>query len=114
MNMAKGDGRTVCAWRIGMMPGLTAATASRKAASPKELRNGSPIVASSRDAGARASASSASSLIDDVIAAVDVERFARNEPRSVMRQEGGGETNIVDADQAASRRLAFCLFEQRV
>ena len=43
------------------------------------------------------------SLVDDVIAAVDIERFAGDQPRRVVRQEGGGDADVVDADQARAR-----------
>src|SRR5215510_4856961 len=44
-------------------------------------------------------------LIHDVIAAIDVKRFARHEPCCIVRQKGGGDANIIDADQATCRRL---------
>ena len=49
-----------------------------------------------------------------MVAAVDVKRFARNEARCVVREEGGGDANIVDAHEAARRRLGFRLVEQLV
>lgn len=51
------------------------------------------------------------SLVDDVIATVDVKRFAGNEPRRIMCKEGRGHTHIVDAHQTACRSLCFGLVE---
>ena len=45
------------------------------------------------------------SLIDDVIAAVDIEGLAGDQPRRVVGQKGGRKPDIVDADQAACRGL---------
>jgi hypothetical protein len=47
-----------------------------------------------------------------VVAAVDVERFAGDEARRVVRQEGGGDADIVDADEPAGGRLSPRLVEQ--
>jgi hypothetical protein len=49
-----------------------------------------------------------------VVAAVDVERLAGDETRSVVCQEGGGDADILDADEAARGRLRFRLVEQGV
>ena len=48
------------------------------------------------------------SLVDDVIAAVDIERFARDEARGVVSEESGGDADIVDADKTL-RAGAFVL-----
>ena len=53
-------------------------------------------------------------LIDDVITAVDVKCFTRDEARRIMGKKGRRNTYIVDADEALGRRLFFCLFEQRI
>jgi hypothetical protein len=53
-------------------------------------------------------------LIDDTVAVVDVQRFAGDEPGGVVRQEGGSDAHVVDADQAARRRLGFRLVQQCV
>ena len=44
-------------------------------------------------------------LIDDVIAAIDVKRLARDEAGRVVREKGRGNANVVDADEAARRRF---------
>src|SRR5262245_29512243 len=58
--------------------------------------------------------STETALVDDVVAAVDVKGFPGDETGGVMRQEGGGNADVVDADQAAGGRLGFRLVEQRV
>src|SRR5262245_48978892 len=50
-------------------------------------------------------------LVDDVVPPVDIERFAGDEAGGIVRQEGGGDADVVDADQAAGRRLRLCLVE---
>src|SRR4051794_39259523 len=46
-------------------------------------------------------------LVHDVVTAVYIQGLARNQPRRVMSQEGGRNSNVLDADEAARRR--FCL-----
>src|SRR4051812_47504230 len=53
-------------------------------------------------------------LVDDVISSVYVEGFAGYETRRVVRQKRGGCADIVNRDEAACRRLRFCLVEQGV
>ena len=53
-------------------------------------------------------------LVDNVVAAVDVKRLAGDEPGRVVGQEGGGDTHVVDAHQAPCGSLGFCLVEQGV
>src|SRR6187397_1695843 len=53
-------------------------------------------------------------LVDDVIAAVDVEGLAGDQTGRVMRQEGRRGADIVDADETAGRRFRLRLVEQRV
>src|SRR5437899_9492508 len=53
-------------------------------------------------------------LVDDVVAAVDVQRFAGNEPSGVVRKERRGNANVVDADKAAGRGLFLRLVEQLI
>jgi hypothetical protein len=43
--------------------------------------------------------------VDDVIAAIDVERLAGDQLGGVERQEGDGEPDVIDRDEAARRRL---------
>ena len=52
------------------------------------------------------------SLIDDMIATIDIKRFARDEPRCVVSKKGGGNAHVVDTDKTACRRLRFRLVEQ--
>src|SRR5262245_43230930 len=53
-------------------------------------------------------------LVHNVIAAVDVKRFASNEPSGVVRKECRGNADIIDADKAPGRGLFLRLFEQLV
>src|SRR5262249_24634768 len=41
--------------------------------------------------------------VDDVVAAVDIERLSGDQLGRVVREEGGGDADVVDADQAAGR-----------
>ncbi len=50
-------------------------------------------------------------LIDDVVAAVNVKRFAGDQTRRIVREEGSRDSDIVDADKAPGRRLRFGLVE---
>jgi hypothetical protein len=43
--------------------------------------------------------------IHDVVTAVDIERFARNQTSRIMSEKGGRGTDIIDADQTLGRRL---------
>ena len=51
-------------------------------------------------------------LVDDVVATVDVKRLASDEALRIVREERGGDADIVDPDQAAGRSLRFRLVEQ--
>ena len=42
-------------------------------------------------------------LVDDVVAIVDVKRLASDEARRIVREERGGDADIVDPDQAAGQ-----------
>ena len=53
-------------------------------------------------------------LVDNMIAPVDIQRFPGDEAGRVVRQEGGSRADILDADQAARRRLRPRLLEQFV
>src|SRR5947207_14544785 len=53
-------------------------------------------------------------LVDDVIAAVDIECFAGDQPRRVVRKEGGCYANIVNAHETARGSLGFRLVEQLI
>src|SRR5262249_19846808 len=53
-------------------------------------------------------------LVHDVVATVNVKRLAGDEAGCVVREEGGGNAHVLDADEAARRRLCFCLVEQRI
>src|ERR1700756_3877316 len=53
-------------------------------------------------------------LVDNVVAAVDVKCLASDEAGCVVRQESGGDADIVDADQAAGRSLRLRFVEQLV
>src|SRR5262249_61290869 len=53
-------------------------------------------------------------LIHDMVAAVDVKRFAGDEAGGVVREEGGGDAHVLDADEAARRRLRLRLVDQRL
>src|SRR3974377_235319 len=65
------------------------------------------------DAGSDAPAASAHrTSVDDVIAAIDINRVAGDETRRVVREEGGGGADVVDTDEAAGRRLGFRFVEQ--
>jgi hypothetical protein len=63
----------------------------------KSLRLSAPIV----EAG----------LVDDVVAAVDVERFAGDQACGIVGQERGGRPDIVDRDEASRRRFRLRLFQ---
>ena len=52
--------------------------------------------------------------VDDVIAAVDIERLAGDQFGPVHRQEGHGDADILDRDEAAGRRLGLGLGDQFV
>src|SRR5262249_16137932 len=52
--------------------------------------------------------------IDDVIAAVDVERLARDQPRPVHAQEGNRDPHIIDGDEAAAWRLRLRFLQEFV
>ena len=47
-----------------------------------------------------------------MVAAVNVKRFAGDEAGCIVREEGGSDAHVLDADEAARRRLRFCLIEQ--
>ena len=51
-------------------------------------------------------------LIDDVVTAVDIERLAGDELRRVMREERGGDTHVVDADETAGGCLGLGFVEK--
>src|SRR5215469_14354345 len=53
-------------------------------------------------------------LVDNMIPAVDVQRFAGDEARGVVRQERSGDADVLDAHQAARRRLRPRLVEQGI
>ena len=53
-------------------------------------------------------------LVDDVIAAVDVERLSGDQPGRVVSQEGSRGANVFDADQTARRSLCPRLVQQRI
>ena len=53
-------------------------------------------------------------LIDDVIAAVHIQGFAGNQARGIMREEGGGDPDVIDRNEVAARRFATGLVEQLV
>ena len=44
-------------------------------------------------------------LVDDVIPAVDIKRFACDQLGAVHREECDGHTDVIDGDEAAGRRL---------
>ena len=46
-------------------------------------------------------------LIDDVVAAVDIERLARDQAGGVVSEESGGHADILDADKTAGRGLCL-------
>jgi hypothetical protein len=50
-------------------------------------------------------------LINNVIAAVDVKRLARDQPSGVVSEERGGNAHVVDADEAPRRRFRLCLVQ---
>src|SRR5262245_28504569 len=53
-------------------------------------------------------------LIHNMVAAVDVKRFPGDEAGGVVGEEAGGDAHVLDADEAARRRLRFRLVEQRI
>ena len=55
-----------------------------------------------------------STLVNDMVAAIDVKRLARDEPRCVVCKKGRGDPHVVDADEAAGRRLRLRLIEQHI
>jgi len=52
-------------------------------------------------------------LIDDVIASVDVKRFAGDKARRVVRQEGRCDADILDADEAAREAFRTPIYKNR-
>jgi hypothetical protein len=50
---------------------------------------------------------SPATLVDDVVPTIDVKRLARNEAGGVMREEGGGDAQVVDADETSRWRLCL-------
>src|SRR6187397_3128205 len=52
--------------------------------------------------------------VDDVVAAVDVQHAAGDQLGAVERQERGGVADVVDADEAARRRLGLRLVHELV
>jgi hypothetical protein len=46
-----------------------------------------------------------SRLVYDVIAAIDIKGFAGDKLCRIVREEGGRDADVVDADEAASRSL---------
>src|SRR5258708_18023683 len=53
-------------------------------------------------------------LIDDVVAAVDIEGVASNQPRGVMGEESRGQTNVHNIHEAARRRLRLCFLQKLI
>jgi hypothetical protein len=45
-------------------------------------------------------------LVDDVVATIDIERFPRNQLRGVMREERGGNADVVNTDTIAPGALS--------
>src|ERR1044072_7353604 len=52
--------------------------------------------------------------VDVVIAAIDVESFSGNQPRGVVGQKCCRHADVVDADQAACRRLGLRFIEELI
>ena len=51
-------------------------------------------------------------LIDDVVTAVHVQRFAGDESCGIMCQECSGKAYVIDADETVGRRFGFRLLQQ--
>ena len=49
-----------------------------------------------------------------MVATVDIEHLAGNEPGSIVCEEGRGDAHIVDVDQFARRRFDLRLFQKRI
>ena len=56
----------------------------------------------------------ARALVDNVIATVNIQRFAGDQPRGIMREKCRGGSDVVYADKAARGGLCLCLIEQSV
>ena len=50
-------------------------------------------------------------LINDVIAAVDVKCLAGDQPSRIVSEERGGNAHVIDADEAPCRRFRLRLFQ---
>ena len=50
-------------------------------------------------------------LVDDMVAAIDVQRLPSDKAGCVMRQEGGCNANVIDAYEAACGSFHLCLVE---
>ncbi len=46
-------------------------------------------------------------LVDDVVATIDIERFPRNQLRRVMREERGGNADVVNTGKDCAWSLVF-------
>ena len=53
-------------------------------------------------------------LINDVIAAVDVECLASDQPRGIVSEERGGNAHVVDTDEAPCRRFRGIVLVRKV
>src|SRR6516225_9357951 len=54
------------------------------------------------------------SLINDVISAVDVQRFTGDQPCGIVREKCCGHANVVNADKDLCGSLCLCFVQQRV
>ncbi len=45
-------------------------------------------------------------LVDDVVATIDIERFPRNQLRAVMREESGGNADVINTGKIATGVLS--------
>src|SRR5215471_2192715 len=52
--------------------------------------------------------------VNNMIAAINVERLARDQARGIMRQKGSRRSDIVNAHEATYRRLGLGQFKQLV
>jgi len=79
-----------------------------------ESKTSSPNCSPQRRTATAAAPAPIRKLIDIVVAAVDIEGFAGDEPRRVVRKESGGNANAVDTDDAARGGPRSCFVEESI
>ena len=52
--------------------------------------------------------------VDNVIAAIDIKRFARDQLGAIHGEHGNGDADVVDGDEASARSFRLCLLQELV